>query len=542
VWRLALPTGTELLGGDAGINRGVLWARRMSVHPPAFGALEDGDMGLLSLQALALLDERLTLSRVVAALAGRGASAVGVMGQPSAAAVEEANLRALPLFSLPPTSDLRDIEHDIIRLIVEQEAQVDRRRQEIQQEMTRISIENGGVAAITAEASRITRKVAAVHDGRGTIEALSGAAEHHGVPPPIPQMLIVAEPDRSSPFWDHGSAGRPSVDSVAVPGTAWARHTSAITVDDEVVGYLSLLGEEEADDLDRLVLAQGALACALEVVKERAVAAAEDRMRGDFLGALLTSDNAREPALGRRAVEVGYAIDGYHGAAVFHVEPPSARIQGLLASEFRALLLGTGMRSFICPHEGNLAALCQCADLAVLRQMEVVAQQVWQSTRDRLETGHGRHRVAIGLGRPAGGLSGLRTSLVQAQEAVALANELFEGDRVLSFADLGIYNVLFRLQGSRELEDFYDRTLGPLLRYDAGRGTQLVDTLEAFFGNMGNVSQTAEALYLHRNSLLYRLERIGEITGLDLNDPDDRFSLQLALRLRTVVSPPRQQA
>jgi purine catabolism regulator len=79
--------------------------------------------------------------------------------------------------------------------------------------------------------------------------------------------------------------------------------------------------------------------------------------------------------------------------------------------------------------------------------------------------------------------------------------------------------------------------LGTLLEYDSAHDTELVPTLEAFFAHHGNVSQTAEALYLHRNSLMYRLDRAGEISGLNLDDVDDRFSLQLALRLRTFTTP-----
>jgi purine catabolism regulator len=106
---------------------------------------------------------------------------------------------------------------------------------------------------------------------------------------------------------------------------------------------------------------------------------------------------------------------------------------------------------------------------------------------------------------------------------------------VLSFGDLTIYHLLGRLQACEELAEFYDQTLASLETYDAGHDTQLVDTLEAFFSQNGNVSQTAERLYLHRNSLLYRLERIAEITGLNLDEADDRFALQLALKLRPFV-------
>jgi purine catabolism regulator len=140
------------------------------------------------------------------------------------------------------------------------------------------------------------------------------------------------------------------------------------------------------------------------------------------------------------------------------------------------------------------------------------------------------------LGRPGAGLDGLRRSFSQAREALALVKGLFDGDRVLSFGKMTLYHLLGRLQACEELGDFYDQTLAALVNYDRGHDTQLVDTLEAFFAQHGNVSQTAERLFLHRNSLLYRLERIADITGLDLDDADDRFSLQLALKLRPFLA------
>jgi len=539
VWRLALPTGTHLVSGRPGLGRAVLWARRMAVHPPAFGALEQGDMALLSMEALALLDERLTLIRVVAALASRGASAVGVVGSPPPTAIQASNDHELALFSLPHGTDLRDIERDIIRLIVEHEAQVDRRRQEIHQQLTHISIENGGLPAIAEGLLTITGKPAVVQDGQGAIKALSWPSERTDNPQPLLDTLVDSDLPHDQSWSGRTNGGRPPLSSAPVSGSAWTRHTAVVAIEGKLVGYLSLLSQEGVDDLDQLALDQGAMVCAVEIAKQRAVAAAEDRMRGDFLDALLTADNAREPALARRAVQLGYAIDGFHGAMLFRVDPHSAQILALLASEFRTLLLDTGIRTFICPHEGNLVALCNADDPVALRRLEGIAQEARQRTRERLTSGDGPPKVAIGIGRPAAGLAGLRASLAQAEEAVALASELFGGDRVLTFTDLGVYSILFRLQGADELHEFYSRTLGPLVRYDASHNTQLVETLDAFFANLGNVSQTAESLFLHRNSLLYRLERIGDITDLDLNDPDDRFSLQLALRMRPFVASSR---
>jgi purine catabolism regulator len=290
------------------------------------------------------------------------------------------------------------------------------------------------------------------------------------------------------------------------------------------------------DALDNLAVEQAALVCAIELAKQRAVAAAEDRLRGDLLDALLTAGPGEERALTRRAREVGYDLTGQHVALIFsHGERGTpAHPLGRLASEFQAHLLNTGIETFICAYEGDLVVLCRAEEPETLRPLEDLARQAARRLREASAVGP----VTVGLGRAEQGLAGLRRSFTQAQEALTLARRLFEGERVLSFSDLGIYRLLCRLQESEELSAFYAQTLAPLVRYDAGHGTELVPTLEAFFAHHGNVSQTAESLYLHRNSLLYRLERIGEITALDLNDPDDRFALQLALKIHPLLNMP----
>ena len=86
-----------------------------------------------------------------------------------------------------------------------------------------------------------------------------------------------------------------------------------------------------------------------------------------------------------------------------------------------------------------------------------------------------------------------------------------------------------------EAARFYRKTLGKLIAYDVEKNAELVETLEGFFACHGNLSQTATRLHIHRNTLTYRLEQITNIAQLDLEDPDARFSLQLALKLRPVI-------
>lgn len=88
--------------------------------------------------------------------------------------------------------------------------------------------------------------------------------------------------------------------------------------------------------------------------------------------------------------------------------------------------------------------------------------------------------------------------------------------------------LLSNLSRSPDLFPFRKLVL-PLVDYDSERGSGLVKTLSVYFDTGTNASETADRLFLHRNSLLYRLERIQELTGLDLKESDARLALQLGL-------------
>jgi purine catabolism regulator len=142
--------------------------------------------------------------------------------------------------------------------------------------------------------------------------------------------------------------------------------------------------------------------------------------------------------------------------------------------------------------------------------------------------------VFSGIGRPAGELPFWKDSYREASQALSMAARLRE-QKPLYFADLSVYRLLFQLEGNPELEAFCREALGPLLEYEGGG--DLLETLEAFCERLGNLSQTAEKLFIHRNSLLYRMERIAQIAGLDMNNPDTRLSVHLALKVRKMLFP-----
>lgn len=105
-----------------------------------------------------------------------------------------------------------------------------------------------------------------------------------------------------------------------------------------------------------------------------------------------------------------------------------------------------------------------------------------------------------------------------------------EGNRNI-YKNIGTYRLLDMISNNYEHESIVQGIIGNLIREDTNNKLELVKTFEAYINNNYNVSKTAREINLHRQSLLYRLEKINEITGLSLDDANDRFTLELCIRL-----------
>jgi len=123
----------------------------------------------------------------------------------------------------------------------------------------------------------------------------------------------------------------------------------------------------------------------------------------------------------------------------------------------------------------------------------------------------------------------LAAAIAEARRAVRAAPLVGRGGEVVTLGELGLRGAL--ATADPELRAAARRLLAPIADYDAAHGRDLVRTLAVYLDEQGKPAATARRLYLHLNSLYYRLQRIEELLALTLDDPDNRFRLELALRL-----------
>lgn len=141
-----------------------------------------------------------------------------------------------------------------------------------------------------------------------------------------------------------------------------------------------------------------------------------------------------------------------------------------------------------------------------------------------------RHSVMIGISDPHRGPDRIAEGIAEATDAVEVVRQVSGSPGARSYRDLGVYRYLVRLPSDRVPRDGSWAEVERLAAYDRQRQTQLIDTLERYLGQRGSIGAAAEQLHVHPNTVRQRLDRIEELTEIDLKS-DDLLALEVAVKL-----------
>ena len=136
----------------------------------------------------------------------------------------------------------------------------------------------------------------------------------------------------------------------------------------------------------------------------------------------------------------------------------------------------------------------------------------------------------IGISSQQKGVEAVADAVDQAREALKISIRLGQGNNPVSLSELGVYRLLAEWKDSKAMEEFCQEQLGPIL--EAEHGEELLNTLEDYYNNVCNLRKTSENLFLHKNSVKYRLLRINQLLGKDIMDPDVCMNLRLCMKYR----------
>ncbi len=283
----------------------------------------------------------------------------------------------------------------------------------------------------------------------------------------------------------------------------------------DVLGVVALVDPAAAaGDQELLALEYATTVLSMELVRLRSLAETELRLRRDLVEELLSGTD--EDSALARAQALGYDLERPHRVIA---------VEGRARAQDQDVFFHAVRRAARSMDVGSM--LVTRGDTVVVLSDRVVD---WEQFRETVLTELGGGRCRVGVGGPCDRPGEFPRSYREAGLALKMQRASRGSDQAVAYEELGVYQILGEVENPAAVERLVRQWLGALLDYDARKNSELVNTLSQYLECGGSYNASAATLCVHRSTLKYRLQRIREISGLDLTDPDTHFNLQLATR------------
>lgn len=375
-----------------------------------------------------------------------------------------------------------------------------RRSMDVHARLTAVAASGLGRQGIAEAVHELTGLPVAVEDGFGNLRAWAGPDR----PDPYPKD---AEADRERLLRRALREGRPI--------RAGDRWIGVSRPQQGVTGALVLFDPDGVATAHQLTaLEHGLTVLAMELARLRSLAESELRVRRDLVEELLSGTD--EDSALRRAQALRYDLERPHRVVIVEGHDRDHDDEAFLH----------GVRRAARDQPVGSLLIRRGAQVVVLADNDADWEQFRTAILDEVRGG----RCRLGVGNRYPTIAGIPRSLHEAEVALRVQDAAAREGQATCYETLGVYQLLAEVRDPTATEAFGRAWLQPLLDYDGQRNTDLVLTLRRYLDNGGNYDASANALFIHRSTLKYRLHRIREISGYDLSDPDTRFNLQLACR------------
>lgn len=489
--------------------------------------------------ALQQAGEPRAVARLLRDVVEAGVVALVVHEPPAEEVLAVAGEIELPVVLVSRETPLADLEKAVVALVVDRDRAIGQRAQEVYDQLLATLMEDRGSELLAGIVHEVTGKAVYLLDEHFQANNQAGST---------PQVTEALTSVRRR-FWE-GQLGpvheRLVTTRTSGVGDGLSAVVRPLVLRGAVAGYLTLLGDRnDFTDFDYQVVERAGTVLAIELAKQAAVVEARLRVQGDFLEELLDGPTSADERLLERASALGYDLASPH--VVFVVRPRSADRAGSprqyqrFVDTVRRRLVLDNVATLVRERDGSVQVLAASPPSLAPSGHDQVAAWV-EGIRLDLENALAPDTLPLvaGVGRRPDGTLTHHAALREASQAATIAAAL-PSRTTLHFAQLGALRLIFHLAGNPELEAFQRDLLGTLEEYDRQHRSELVQTLEVFFLAGANHMQAARDLHVHRNTLIYRLDRVRELLGgVNLDDPDTRLNLQLALKIRAAfgVRPP----
>ncbi len=516
-----------VLAGKSGLDREIITVNVMEV-PDVIQWVRTGEF--LMTTGYPFREQPEALADLIPQLADKGVAALGIktkrfMDQVPRRVLELADHYGLPIIELPPSTVFSDIVREVMELVLVKEAKHLSLLQNRFQQMSQLLLHGGGIGEFLDSLEELLHNPVVLLDA-------------YNQPIFSTHRKEWMDDQSHTISWSQLRSDMKLGLSFLQIGERRVRvYISVVSDQQKAESLLILIGwNQDYTPVDTLTIDRVSILAGLEMMNKHARREVELKYVDQFLQDWITGRILTQADLRLRAEACGYDVADkvfYRvGMVRWTEEKPSLKqLQGFLQDLRKVESKGKSESIMYTLVEGELVIVIGTKGSASTSAAGTESVEspfklplLWLKSIQLFP-------FSLCMGEPAPLPNQVNRSYVQAKHIHHVSTVCSMKDELVSYEQLGVFLLLYLLPECEELNQFKKKFLAPLLEYDQAHDTILIPTLQAYFQNNENIRKTAEALFTHYNTVVYRLERVREIIGLKLDNAEVRLQLQLALKL-----------
>lgn len=539
-----------LLAGKEGIGRIITSVNIMEV-PYISRFIKQGE--LLLTTTYPIRDDPETQASLVLTLAEQDLAALAIkpvelwLREIPRIMVEQADEMAFPLILLPGDASFNEIINPILGEILNRRATILTRNEEVHRNLTDIVLNGGSLSEIAHTLSSLLEAAVSIHSPQMRLLAFCPLRDDPAIPLGADKACalhnLVNDADKLASLVQ----GRTGPVELETDRGRRITMVHPVTVAREDYAYLIVWQSHQPPaPIPMNIVEQAATVIALEISKLRAVAEAEKRFRTILIEDLIQKKLTSRSDVLSKGELYGWDLAGAFTPLLVEIDD----MDKLYAAEHK---IGAAPRLLRKPWDvvasavsrnspGSITVDMSNRVLILHRSQQGMDSKASKSDAIKLAMTASDELIldqdatsSIGIGRQVDDIMDLSVGFNQAKQALEIGRRMNGSGSVNHFDDLGIFRILADNRDRPELSRFCWDFLGDLIEADKKSDSDLLPTLDVVLQCNGNMRMAARKMFVHYNTLRYRVGRIEEITGLDLDSADARLNLGTAIRLMKML-------
>lgn len=298
-----------------------------------------------------------------------------------------------------------------------------------------------------------------------------------------------------------------------------------IVRDENKIAYLYIVNDAELDKLTQISIEYGISIISMKLERDSATRFAQTRFNKTLVEIMLNNKELPDEFYQNVERDLGWDHEGYVVGLCIRIH--SMKDQNFEESKHDIY----NILDSLIPNS-NYLSTDKKSDVFVFIKIdsEDYLENIINNLHNYLKDYEERFKISLGVANPYSGIKNIEKLYNEAYLAV-----LFSNQDTIFFNTLDTIKLLYPLKEDKEIQNYYDRTIKKLERYDEEHGTNLVETLEIYLKYNFKKTIVSNKLFIHVETLRYRLNRIEEITGYSLDNSEGLFALQMGIKLKRLI-------